>query len=77
VKAGNATISTLSPTDCVLDRLMKYYHWDDEQGLDQAVLVASTHKIDLARVRAVSHGEGKQRAFKSFEARLRDGARSR
>jgi Nucleotidyl transferase of unknown function (DUF2204) len=77
VQAGSASIRTLSPTDCVLDRLMKYYHWNDEQGLEQAVLVARHRKIDLARVREVSRREGKLIAFKVFEARLGDGARSR
>src|SRR6185369_5276459 len=27
VGTSRAAIHTLSPTDCVLDRLMKYYHW--------------------------------------------------
>jgi hypothetical protein len=72
VKTGGATIRTLSPTDCVLDRLMKYYHWNDEQGLEQAVLVARHRKIDLPRVREVSRREGKLKAFKVFEARVRD-----
>lgn len=76
VKTGSVTIRTLSPTDCVLDRLMKYFHWNDEQGLEQALLVASHHKIDLARVRDVSRRDGKLAAFKVFEARLR-GTRTR
>jgi len=71
VGTGVAAIPTLSPTDCVLDRLMKYYHWNDEQGLDQAVLVSRHRKVDLGRIREVSRREGKLDLYKVFEARAR------
>lgn len=71
IGAGRSAIQTLSPTDCVLDRLMKYYHWDDEQGLDQALLVAKHRKIELARIREVSRREGKLEQYRVFEARAR------
>jgi hypothetical protein len=74
---GAAAIETLSPTDCVLDRLMKYYHWEDEQGLEQAVLVAHHQQIDLDRVRDVSRREGKLDLYKIFESRARASGRSR
>lgn len=64
-------IETLSPTDCVLDRLMQFYHWRDNQALEQALLVARAQKIDLKRVREVSQREGQQAAFEVFRNRLR------
>ena len=30
----------LSPTDCVKDRLAAFFHWNDRQALEQALLVA-------------------------------------
>jgi len=71
VGVGRAAIQTLSPTDCVLDRLMKFYHWDDEQGLEQAVLVAKHRKVDLDRIREVSRREGKLDRYKIFESQTR------
>lgn len=33
----------LTPTDCVMDRLAAFYHWNDAQGLDQAAAVGRRH----------------------------------
>ena len=40
-------LRTLSPTDCVKDRLSHYFHWGDQQCLVQAKLVAANHLIDF------------------------------
>jgi hypothetical protein len=71
LETAHGTVETLAPTDCVLDRLMHYYHWNDEQALEQALLVARSQKIDLRRIRDVSKSEGKLEAFEQFRARLR------
>ena len=71
LKTPHGPLVLLSATDCVLDRLMKYYHWNDEQGLEQALLVARHRKIDLGRVRALSKREGKHAQLEIFESRLR------
>ena len=65
------TLAVLSPTDCVLDRLMKYFHWSDEQGLEQALLVASFQDVDLPTIKNVSIAEGASELFAVFERRLR------
>ncbi len=49
---------TLTATDCVLDRLASYYFWNDEQALEQAVLVATMQKIDMAEVERWTRAEG-------------------
>ena len=61
LKTKHGTVETLSPTDCVLDRLMQFYHWNDEQALEQAVLVARAQKIDIKRVEEVSTRDSKGR----------------
>lgn len=71
IRVRGGSISTLSATDCVLDRLMKYYHWDDEQGLEQAVLVGRRREIDLQRIRAVSSAERMSAKYGVFVRRLR------
>lgn len=60
----------LSPTDCVKDRLAAYFHWNDRQALEQAVLVASAQKIDLDDVRRWSDSEGSAEEFQAFKKRL-------
>lgn len=60
----------LSPTDCVKDRLAAYFHWNDRQALEQAVLVASAQQIDLDNVRQWSDSEGNAPTFQVFKKRL-------
>jgi len=51
-------LKIISTTDCVKDRLTWYYHDNDHQCLDQAVLVAQDHQIDLKELERWSIGEG-------------------
>jgi len=41
----------MTPTDSVKDRLAAYYHWNDQQALEQAVMVAESQKIDLRDIK--------------------------
>ena len=36
-KYSTGTLRLLTATDCIKDRLAAYYHWRDEQGLEQAI----------------------------------------
>jgi hypothetical protein len=63
IKFSTGMLRIISPTDCVKDRLAAYYHWDDLQCLEQAVLVAQANKIDLAEIQRWSAGEGKLEEF--------------
>ena len=60
----------ISATDCVKDRLAAYYHWNDGQCLEQAVLVAQAEEIDLDEVERWSEVEGKLDEFKRIRHRL-------
>lgn len=60
----------LSPTDSVKDRLAAYYHWQDRQSLEQAVLVAGDHPVDLAEVKRWSVKEGFAEEFEAILERL-------
>jgi len=60
----------LSPTECVMDRLAGYYHWDDPQCLDQAVAVGRRHALDLARIESWSGREGSLQKFQRFRDRI-------
>ena len=63
----------ISPTECVKDRLVQYFHWGDLQCLEQAVMVAANHPIDLDEIESWSRIEDNLDAFREFRARLESG----
>ncbi len=63
----------LSPTDSVKDRLAAYYHWKDRQSLEQAVLVAAGHPVDMDKVRRWSAKEGFAAEFEAIRERFKHG----
>jgi len=70
IEFTTGVLRLLSPTDCVKDRLAAYYHWDDLQSLEQAVLVAQSNNIDMSEVMRWSKEEGKADAFVGIAARF-------
>lgn len=60
------SVRLLSPTDCVKDRLTWFYHSNDQQCLQQAILVAQHNSVDLEEVRRWSATEGKLSAFEKI-----------
>jgi hypothetical protein len=60
------TIVLMTPTDSVKDRLAAYYHWDDPQALEQALMVAKAQKIDLREVKRWSEKEGHAEKYRHF-----------
>jgi hypothetical protein len=60
----------ISQTDCVKDRLAAYYYWGDQQSLEQAVLVAKDHRVNLEELERWSEAEGKLSLFNEIKQRL-------
>lgn len=60
----------ISPTDCIKDRLAAFYHWNDRQSLEQAILVAQECDIDLGEIERWSVKEGMSREFADIRGRL-------
>jgi len=48
----------VTPTLCVMDRLSAFWHWNDRQCWDQAVMVAERHEIDYEMLSAFALEEG-------------------
>jgi len=67
MRRGKATLRLLSPTDCFKDRLAAFYHWNDRQSLDQAILVCRDAEVDLAEVERWSIAEGMKSRFRFFK----------
>jgi len=63
----------LSPTDCIKDRLAAYFHWNDHECLEQALLVAAGNNIDLPEIERWSLKEGNELKFHHFRQRLKEG----
>lgn len=67
---ATGTLSIISATDCVKDRLCAYYFWNDQQGLAQAILVCKSQKVDLSEVKRWSEVEEKKEEFQLFKRKL-------
>jgi hypothetical protein len=48
------SLRLLSQTDCVKDRLAAFFHWNEQQSLEQATLVAKAQKVNLADIPMVA-----------------------
>jgi hypothetical protein len=67
-KAG--ILRLLTPTDCVKDRLAAYYHWNDEQSLQQAIWVAKQNNCDLESIKQWSYREKAKDKYAHFIKKL-------
>ena len=74
ITADTGVVRIISPTDCVKDRLTWYYHDNDAECLEQAVLVAACNEVDLEEIGRWSGIEGQQEAFDAIKHRLKRGA---
>lgn len=71
VTTALGTITCLLPTDSVKDRLASFYHWNDKQGLEQAINICLEHEIDLQEVEKWSLKEDQEKKFRSFREHLK------
>jgi len=70
INTQKGTLKLLTPTDCVKDRLSAFYHWNDRQGLEQAVWVAKAYPVDLQNVEEWSQKERMTSKFDEFKKSL-------
>lgn len=63
-------IRLLHPVDSVKDRLSSFYHWNDKQGLEQAINICLEQDIDLSEVEKWSLLEKQPENFLIFIKRL-------
>ncbi len=66
LKTRLGDIVLLTPTDSVKDRLAAYYHWNDPQALEQALMLATAQKINLQEVKRWSAKEGQREKYNAF-----------
>jgi hypothetical protein len=63
---NGTTIRMLSPTQSVMDRLAWFYHFNDRQCLDQALLIAKAHPINFDKLKAWSLREDSKAKYEAF-----------
>ncbi|WP_408095619.1 nucleotidyltransferase [Peredibacter sp. HCB2-198] len=68
---GGTTIKILSPTDCVKDRLATYIHFKDRVGIEQALMVARKHPVNLSSIEKWCEKENAKNIFEEFISNLR------
>lgn len=71
LKTRHGRIVLLTPTDSVKDRLAAFYHWNDPQALEQAIMVARAQKINLKEIKRWSEKEGHKEKFRVFVNRIK------
>lgn len=71
IKTSLGMVKLLHPVDSVKDRLASFYHWNDKQGIQQAINICVEQKVDLVEVERWSIQEGYQEKFLFFMQRLK------
>jgi len=71
LKSSTGSLRLLSPTDCVKDRLASFFHWNDPQALEQALMVAENHPIDLKNLKRWAKTEGFESKFNEFLRKIK------
>ncbi|MFD1216432.1 hypothetical protein [Microbulbifer celer] len=66
IATEHGTLRLLTPTDCVKDRLANYYYFGDKQCLEQALLVARAHPVNLASLQRWHDNEQEQEGYQDF-----------
>lgn len=71
IKVDGITITLLSPTQSIMDRLAWFFYSNDRQCLDQAVWIAESHPVQFDKVRDWARKEGQQEKLEVFLNRLK------
>ncbi len=72
LKSRLGELVLLTPTDSLKDRLAAFYHWNDLEALEQAIMVAKAQKVNLREVRRWSEHEGHTEKFSAFSNLLKE-----
>lgn len=68
---GNS-IRILTPTECIKDRLIKYFYYKDELALQAAIAVAKSQPFNLGRVESFCTNNKIEKAFVDFKKAITD-----
>lgn len=66
LKVGETVIKMYSPTQCVLDRLAAWFHWNDRRSLIHALWVCEKHPVSLTKIKKWAQKEGEPEKLEQF-----------
>jgi len=66
IEMPTGTIKMLRVEDSVKDRLASYFHWNDRQGLEQALAISKDREYDLDEIKNWAIKEGFQDKLSIF-----------
>lgn len=66
LKVRNTTIAMFSPTQCVMDRLAAWFHWNDRRSLIHALWVCERHPVNLEKIKKWAAKEGESDKLEQF-----------
>jgi len=64
---STGTLTLLTASDCLKDRLAGYFFWNDNQCLEQATLIAHDQNINFEVIELWAQKEGKLAEFKAIK----------
>ncbi len=71
VEVDDVKIKIYSPTDSVRDRLASAIHFKAKDCLDQAVMIAKKHPVNLQKIKNWCENEGGSKVWDEFERRIK------
>lgn len=77
IRTRYGSVMVTTPTQTTMDRLAAFYHWNDRQGLEQALLIARANRVDLRAIASWSASEGMSDKLGAFRRMLSSGRRRR
>ncbi|WP_413560776.1 hypothetical protein [Bdellovibrio sp. HCB209] len=66
LKVGKTTVTMFSPTQCVMDRLAAWFHWNDRRSLIHALWVCEKHPVSLDKIKRWAKKEGQSEKLDQF-----------
>lgn len=66
LRRAGGVLKLLTPSQCVMDRLAAFFHGNDPQARQQALIVARRHPIDWAQAERWSKSEGFLDSYRAF-----------
>lgn len=72
ITVNGVDIVLLSPTQSIMDRLAAFFHWNDRQSLEQAVMIADSQSdaVSIEQIAEWAKREGYQDKFRVFLNRI-------
>jgi hypothetical protein len=71
LKVRDTIVKMYSPTQCVMDRLAAWFHWNDRGSFIQALWVCERHPVSLDKIKRWASKEGESEKLEQFISEYR------